>query len=307
MMLDAFLGDPIYSWHPVRLIGLLIGFLDRKLNKSEHSNLSKLALGAVLVISVILVSAWVYTAVIAACLYLLGNFTWVIEALLVYQLLATRCLYDEGARILKVIASDDLKKAQEEIGYLVSRDTGSLTMQDIKKAAVETLTENITDAIVAPVFYYALFGLTGIVVYKAINTMDSMIAYKNDRYLYFGRAAAYLDDAANFIPARIAAGLIMLAALISKDNVKDSLKCYKAHRGYHASPNAGCTESAVAGALEIKLSGPTFYFGVKSEKPFIGYENHPISEAHIGKVMRYILHTSVMMWMVAVLIQMVVR
>jgi adenosylcobinamide-phosphate synthase len=305
MIVDAIFGDPIYTWHPVRLMGLSIEYFEKRLNKNEMSNQTKLVLGGLLVALVLCLCVIVYSTIQGISLYLLGKFAIVIEGLLVYQLLATRCLYDEGNRILKVIQTGDLEKAQGEIGYLVSRDTDALTMQDIKKAAVETLTENITDGVIAPIFYYGLFGLSGIVLYKAINTMDSMIAYKNERYLYFGRVAAYVDDVANFIPARIASVLIILSSLIFKDNTKESLRCFKEHRTNHASPNAGCTEAAIAGALQIKLSGPTMYFGQLKEKPFIGYGPNAIEEIHIKKVMNYIISTTLIMWAAMMIVQVV--
>lgn len=289
VLLDARMGDPVYSWHPVRLIGLWITKLEKDLYKESSDNTYKFTSGTILVWAVILTVGVIYGAitVLSNTYFPMGAF--LIQALLASQLLATRCLWDEGRRILGVIKTGDLTIAQKEIGYLVSRDTAKLSFNDIKKAAVETMTENLTDGIIAPLFYFGLFGLPGLAIYKAINTMDSMIGYKNQRYLYFGRFAARLDDVVNFIPARIAVVLVLVVAMFKGHDAASGWRCFLKHRRFHASPNSGCTEAAMAGVLGIQLSGPTVYFGQVVDRPWIGFKPGDIGENHLESVLGYVV------------------
>ncbi len=307
ILLDALLGDPVYPWHPVRLFGLIIQRFEKDLYVKSATPGYYLLSGGFLVMGVLSLVGTSYALLafviqliydVQGLFYFLGI---ILEGLLIYQLLAARCLWDEGSRISKVMATGNLEKARKEIGYLVSRDTKDLSPQSIYKAAVETLTENITDAIVAPVLAYSMFGLVGLALYKAINTMDSMIAYKNERYLYFGRIAARLDDLANFVPARISALLIVLTSVVKRDNYKASAKCFIDHRRFHSSPNAGCTESALAGALNIQLSGPTTYFGKVTERPFIGFVAKPIDESHLSATMTYVVYATIFISIISLL------
>lgn len=307
LLIDAHLGDPVYPWHPVRLMGHWISKLEKDMYPKGGTPGFFQLMGGFLVMYVVLLTFAIYSG-FGALLYGLTAYgpglrllAILGEALLIYQLLAARCLWDEGRRILQVMSVGDLVKARQEIGYLVSRETKDLTPTAIYKAAVETLTENITDGIVAPLFYYVLFGLPGMATYKCINTMDSMIGYKNERYLNFGRLAARLDDFVNLLPARMAAGLILIWALLARDNWSRGLSCFWRHRRYHSSPNAGCTESAMAGALDIQLSGPTTYFGALVERPYIGFVNQPICEKHLIKAMGYIVGVTAMTGVLAVI------
>ena len=298
LVLDAFLGDPVYPWHPVRLMGNLISKFEKSLYTKGGTPGYYVLTGGFLVLGVLSLVGTLYALLARGIhlaysdgggFYLLGI---LLEALLIYQLLAARCLWDEGRRISKVMASGNLEKARIEIGYLVSRETKDLTPEAIYKAGVETLTENITDGIVAPILAYTCFGIIGLALYKAINTMDSMIAYKNQRYLYFGRMAAHLDDVVNFLPARLSALLIIMVAFFRRDRWRQAIHCFKLHRRYHSSPNAGCTESAMAGALNIQLSGPTTYFGLLVQRPFIGFEAGPLGEKHLKAAMAYVVWTT---------------
>ncbi len=302
IILDTVLGDPVYRLHPVRLMGDLINLLDKHFNQEDVKPAKLLKLGALTVFLCLSAVALVYGALSYFGSGLLGDYYWILEGVLVYQLLATRCLYDEGVRIKGVLAKENIKLAQQQIGYLVSRDTDELTLQQIYKAAIETLTENTTDGIVAPVLYYSIFGLVGIAVYKMINTLDSMIAYKNKRYLYFGRVAAKVDDAVNYIPARIAALYIIILAFIFKDNYVDSARCFKAHRKLHASPNAGCTEATMAGALGIQLSGPTEYFGKIVDKPYIGFKHQVFNQKHLEQSLKYVVGVAILSYIQTILI-----
>lgn len=296
LLCDLFFGDPVYQWHPVRLMGNLIQVLEDRLYPQNKSPWSLLLRGCALVFVVLLVVGVSYKGLLWALAFLPLPMANLLTALLMYQLFAARCLYDEGKRIRQVIQGGDLEVARREIGYLVSRNTHSLSWDDIQKAAVETLTENITDAIVAPMLYAYCFGLPGLALYKAVNTMDSMIAYKNDRYLYFGRVAARLDDVANWVPARLSAILITVIALVLKDDWKNSITTIRKDAKKHASPNAGYTEAAMAGALGIALSGPTLYFGQLVKRPWIGEKIRPITDQTLTKTMAYVAYAALLLW-----------
>lgn len=302
LFVDVSLGDPVYAWHPVRLMGQLIQGLENRLYKTDVKNRQLFQRGMLLTVLAIICVATVYGIITWLCDWLMGTWHWLLIGLLASQLLAIRSLIDEGRRIISVMQTGTLEQAQRDIGYLVSRDTANLKATDIYKAAVETMTENITDAIVAPLFYYALFGVVGMAVYKVINTMDSMIGYKNQRYLWFGKFAARLDDVANFIPARLAAVCILLSALFLKGDSAKGVRCFIEQRKYSSSPNAGCTEAAMAGVLGISLSGPTAYFGKVVERPWIGYQLVDIGEVHLTKTIQYVACSAIFGALLALLI-----
>ncbi len=301
IVLDTLVGDPNYRLHPIRLMGGLISWLEKWLYGATHGARRQFINGLVLVIICLNIVAAAATLLHFCCVGLFSVYGWIAEGVVLSQLLATRSLYAEGGRIDKVLASGTIEQARQQIGYLVSRETKDLTKRDIYQAAVETMTENTTDAIVAPLFYYALFGLTGIALYKMINTLDSMVGYRNQRYEYFGKFAARLDDVANFIPARLAAFFIMLLAVVLRDDVASSARCFFEQRNIHNSVNAGCTEAAMAGALGIKLSGPTYYFGKLKERPYIGYGTSDITAEHLRQSMRYVIGVAILSYLMALL------
>ncbi len=293
IVLDTIVGDPNYRLHPIRLMGGLISWLEKWFYGSAHGTRRQFINGLVVAVVCLNIVAAAVALLHFCCVALFDGYGWVAEGIVLSQLLATRSLYAEGAKIDKVLASGTIEQARQQIGYLVSRETKDLTKRDIYQAAVETLTENTTDAIVAPLFYYALFGLTGIAIYKMINTLDSMIGYHNQRYEYFGKFAARLDDVANFIPARLAAFFIIILAFVLRDDGRSSARCFFEQRNIHNSVNAGCTEAAMAGALGIKLSGPTYYFGKLKARPYIGYGTSDITAKHLLRAMRYVIGVAV--------------
>ncbi len=302
IVLDSLIGDPNYRLHPIRLMGALISRLEKWLYPPQGER-RQLRRGIVLVLTCLAVVALLVGAIQYILSTWLADYGWLVEGVLLSQLLATRSLYAEGAKIKKVLATGDLDDARRKIGYLVSRQTEDLTVRDIYQAAVETLTENTTDAIVAPLFYYCLFGLSGIALYKMVNTLDSMIGYHNERYEYFGKFAARLDDVANFIPARLAAGFIIITALLLRGDVVSAGRCFIEQRNLHNSVNAGCTEAALAGALDIKLSGPTKYFGKLKKRPYIGYGTSDIGERQLGKTMQYVVVVAVLTYLVTLAVR----
>lgn len=274
MILDWIFGDPVWLYHPVRMIGKWISFLEKILRKfagDQEGNEKKLLIaGGILWILVILASA----AVPMGILYLAEKISpcaaFVLECFWCYQLLAARSLGKESKKVYKKLIQDDLSGARLAVSMIVGRDTEQLTVEGVTKAAVETVAENTNDGVIAPLIYMLIGGPVLGFVYKAVNTMDSMLGYKNEKYLYFGRVAAKMDDVAGFIPARISALLMILASCLLGMDGKNALWIWKRDQRKHASPNAAQTEAVCAGALQVQLAGDAWYFGKKHEKDTIG-------------------------------------
>ena len=274
MILDWIFGDPVWLYHPVRIIGKWISCLEKVLRKfagDQEGNEKKLLIaGGILWILVILASA----AVPMGILYLAEKISpcaaFVLECFWCYQLLAARSLGKESKKVYKKLMQDDLSGARLAVSMIVGRDTEQLTVEGVTKAAVETVAENTNDGVIAPLIYMLIGGPILGFVYKAVNTMDSMLGYKNEKYLYFGRVAAKMDDVAGFIPARISALLMILASCLLGMDGKNALWIWKRDRRKHASPNAAQTEAVCAGALQVQLAGDAWYFGKKHEKDTIG-------------------------------------
>ena len=287
MILDWIFGDPVWLYHPVRIIGKWISFLEKILRKfagDQEGNEKKLLIaGGILWILVILSSA----AVPMGILYLAEKFSpcaaFVLECFWCYQLLAARSLGKESKKVYKKLIQDDLSGARLAVSMIVGRDTENLTVEGVTKAAVETVAENTNDGVIAPLIYMLIGGPILGFVYKAVNTMDSMLGYKNEKYLYFGRVAAKMDDVAGFIPARISALLMILASCLLGMDGKNALWIWKRDRRKHASPNAAQTEAVCAGALQVQLAGDAWYFGKKHEKDTIG---DPIREIEPRDILR---------------------
>ena len=287
MILDWIFGDPVWLYHPVRIIGKWISFLEKILRKfagDQEGNEKKLLIaGGILWILVILASA----AVPMGILYLAEKFSpcaaFVLECFWCYQLLAARSLGKESKKVYKKLIQDDLPGARLAVSMIVGRDTENLTVEGVTKAAVETVAENTNDGVIAPLIYMLIGGPILGFVYKAVNTMDSMLGYKNEKYLYFGRVAAKMDDVAGFIPARISALLMILASCLLGMDGKNALWIWKRDRRKHASPNAAQTEAVCAGALQVQLAGDAWYFGKKHEKDTIG---DPIREIEPRDILR---------------------
>ena len=287
MILDWIFGDPVWLYHPVRIIGKWISFLEKILRKfagDQEGNEKKLLIaGGILWILVILASA----AVPMGILYLAEKFSpcvaFVLECFWCYQLLAARSLGKESKKVYKKLIQDDLSGARVAVSMIVGRDTENLTVEGVTKAAVETVAENTNDGVIAPLIYMLIGGPILGFVYKAVNTMDSMLGYKNEKYLYFGRVAAKMDDVAGFIPARISALLMILASCLLGMDGKNALWIWKRDRRKHASPNAAQTEAVCAGALQVQLAGDAWYFGKKHEKDTIG---DPIREIEPRDILR---------------------
>lgn len=294
-ILDMLIGDPHWLPHPVRIIGwgierverLLRGTEDRKLNRDNFPTLEKGGRGgferlAGTFLVIIIVGATYVFFYLINKLFLTSNFSpltsYLSFAVLIYltsTTLATNDLIKSGKAVIDAVNSGDKEGARKKLSLIVGRDTKELDDKGILKAVIETLAENAADGIIAPMFYFAIGGLPLAMAYKAVNTLDSMVGYRNEKYKNFGWASAKLDDIVNFIPARITGMLIVLATLILKMSVAAghlSLRTMLRDGRKHLSPNSGIPEAAMSGALGVRLGGPSFYAGMLVEKPYIGEE-----------------------------------
>ncbi len=283
-IIDYLIGDPQYSFHPIRLIGNLIGWAEKALRPTAKENPKKLVFaGAMTVATVIIITA----IMVCALLYIASFFgaiaLFVVQVILSYTVLSMGSLRDESMKVYRKLKEEDTEGARYAVSMIVGRDTKSLDEKGITKAAVETVAENTADGVVAPLLYLILFGPVGGFVYKAINTMDSMLGYKNDKYINFGKCAARLDDVVGYIPARLTAYMMILSASFIELDSKNALKIYKRDKHNHASPNSAHSEAACAGALGIMLAGDAYYFGKLYKKPTIGDNNRDIEYEDIRR------------------------
>lgn len=278
-VLDLLIGDPHFIPHPVRLIGSLISFLDKRLNcdvkynsSENEANLTKYKRGVLLAFTVIF-ATFAVSVIILVAAYSINLYAGVIaEAVMTWQILATKCLRVESMRVYDALRTDGVDAGRRAVSMIVGRDTSVLDEAGVTRAAVETIAENTSDGVIAPMLYTAIGGPVLGFVYKAVNTMDSMLGYKSDKYMYFGRFAARLDDVVNFIPARISAYLMIIAAFIGgrQFDGRNAYRIFKRDRFNHASPNSAQTESVCAGALRVQLAGDAVYFGRLVKKKYIG-------------------------------------
>ena len=286
-LLDLAFGDPRFLYHPIRLIGNLIAWAERPFRavfpKSEKG---ELAAGAFFAVFVTAVSA----AVPALILWLVARasfwLAFVLEVFWSFQILAAKSLKSESMKVYEALKEGNLEKARTAVSMIVGRDTQSLTEEGVAKAAVETVAENSSDGVVAPLIFLAVGGPVLGFFYKAVNTLDSMVGYKNDRYLYFGRFSAKLDDVLNFIPSRLSGLLLVAASPLAGLDFKGAWRIFKRDRKNHASPNSAQTEAAAAGALGVQLAGDAYYFGKLYKKPTIGDAQRPVEYEDIRRVNR---------------------
>lgn len=273
-LLDLILGDPYCLPHPIRWIGTLISKLEKRLlgENKERNEKRELKKGWELVLLVTGITILVTMVILVGGYFIHPFLGIVVETIMTYQILATKCLKVESMKVYKSLKNEGLEAARKAVSMIVGRDTAALDEKGVAKAAIETVAENTSDGVIAPMLYTALGGPILGFFYKAINTMDSMVGYKNEKYLYFGRTAAKLDDAVNYIPARISAYFMIFAAFIGGTcfDGKRAYKIYKRDNRNHASPNSAQTESVCAGALGIQLAGDASYFGTIVKKPTIG-------------------------------------
>ena len=275
-VLDWWLGDPSWLPHPVVGFGKLIAAGEHALNKGQYRK----AKGALLTISLVLfvfIATW---GMIKLCEAVAPWLSYALQIILIFCCLAGTTLIREVREVFRAL-DRSLEEGRQQVARIVGRDTSQLTAQEVRKAALETLAENLSDGVIAPMFWYILLGVPGMMTYKMVNTLDSMIGYHSERYLHFGCFAARMDDVANYLPARLTALLMVLAAgkpqLLSF--VKRFGKC-------HASPNSGYPESALAGILDCRFGGPHIYFGEVFDKPYIGTNDRELTTADMQVAVR---------------------
>lgn len=270
-LLDFILGDPVYPFHPVRLIGYSISYGEKIIRKITPDNKYFLfCSGCILTLFVV----FLWTGLTFYALKLLLPYKmcfFIFHTLLSYTFISARDLERESMKVYYCLENKDIDGARKKLSYIVGRDTENLSEEKIVNATVETVAENTSDGVVAPLLYMMIFGVLGGVFYKCVNTLDSMIGYKNEKYLYFGKFSARFDDALNLIPARFSAVFMMIASFILRYNYKNAVHTYIVDRYKHKSPNSAHTEAVAAGALEIQLGGDSFYFGKLVKKPTIGF------------------------------------
>ena len=270
-LIDLLLGDPRWLYHPVRIIGNGISLLEKILRRMfPKTHGGEKTAGFFLVLLICIGSGGVPFLLLYLAYHIHTVLGIALETFMCYQMLAVKSLKAESMRVYEALKKPDLPGARTAVSMIVGRDTRSLSAAGVTKAAVETIAENTSDGIIAPLFYMAIGGPALMFLYKGINTMDSMVGYKNEKYLHFGRYAAKLDDIANYIPARISAWLMILASFFAGFDWKNAKKIFLRDRYNHASPNSAQTEAVMAGALDIQLAGNAFYFGKLYEKPTIG-------------------------------------
>ena len=267
-ILDLVFGDPQNIIHPVQIIGKIISLGEKILLKEKSGSRYKFFAGIILNIFVVSIT-YGLTCLIYKSSKISGVFT-LIEIYLMYTVFSVNSLAREGNRVYNILKEGNIEKARKDLSYLVSRDTETMDEKMIIRSTMETISENTVDGIVAPMFYMFLGGLPLAMTYKAINTFDSMVGYKNERYMDFGKFSAKIDDVANFIPARITGVLIVAASMILRYNYKNSLKMFIRDRKNHSSPNSAHAEAGVAGALGVQFGGRVSYFGKEVDKPVIG-------------------------------------
>lgn len=271
VLLDFCFGDPYWLPHPVVWIGKGISAAEKQLRKWFPETPSGLtAAGVILAVGIPLLSAGISLLVLWLC-YRVSFWLWfAVHTFWCYQILAARCLATESKKVYRALQVEDLPLARKQLSWLVGRETQTLSAEEVTKACVETVAENTSDGEIAPLFYLFLGGVPLGFFYKAVNTLDSMVGYRNETYEYFGKAAAKLDDFWNWLPARISAWLMMATAVFLRLDGKQALQIYLRDRRKHLSPNSAQTESVAAGAMGIQLGGTHVYFGKVVEKPTIG-------------------------------------
>lgn len=306
-LIDLILGDPYSIPHPVVLIGKAITWCEKTGLKIFSETDRGMFFGGIFICVVVM---FLSMAVPAAILYFFGRISpylrFAAGCIMCWQIIAVKALKKESMNVYKELENGTLDSSRKAVSRIVGRDTQSLTDEGVTKAAVETVAENTSDGIIAPLFYMLIGGPVLGLLYKAVNTMDSMVGYKNEKYMFLGRAAAKTDDLFNFIPARLSAFFMIISAFILKYDYKNAYKIFKRDRFNHKSPNSAQTESVCAGALNVMLAGDAWYFGKLVKKPTIGDDIRKIEHSDIIKANRLMILTSVLFLIFGILIRLAV-
>ena len=304
-ILDLIIGDPQNPYHPIRGIGKIAQTFENLFRKIFKKHL-KLA-GAITWLAVAGVVFFINFLLIKLLEKVNPYLAMVYECIAIYFCLSTKALKVEGLKVINYVKKDDIKMARKQLSYIVGRDTENLDKEAIMKAVIETVAENMSDGVIAPLFFVGLGGAPLMFLYKAVNTMDSMFGYKNDKYKDFGYFPAKLDDVFNYIPARLSAYLIIISAFLLRLDYKNAFKIYNRDKSNHTSPNSAHPESAAAGALGVKLGGANYYFGKLVKKPEIGDEINKITLKSVDDVNKILYLSSFLGMVVACIISKVIE
>ncbi len=299
--LDFIFGDPYSLPHPIRWIGTLISKIEKITRKIFNKN--EIFSGFILCILVILIVFSISNIILFLSYRLNVLFGILIESIMVYYILAAKSLKKESMKVYNSIQNENIEEARKNVSMIVGRDTKKLNKEEIIKATVETVAENTSDGVIAPIFWTILMGTSFGFIYKAINTLDSMVGYKNEKYINYGKVSARLDDIVNFIPSRISAIFMIISAFILKMDWKKSFLIWKRDRFNHSSPNSAQTESVCAGALNIMLAGDAYYFGKLHKKKTIGDNIKQIENEDIKKVNRLMYCSALLFTFFSILIR----
>ncbi len=300
-LLDLIIGDPQNPIHPIRIIGSLCKTIEKFFRKILKKSL-KVA-GLMTWILVILI-VFLFNYYLLKGAYAINNiFGVVLASIMIYFCISTKALKVEGLKVVKYIIKDDIEGARKQLSYIVGRDTENLDKESILKAVVETVAENMSDGVIAPLFYAGIGGTPLAFLYKAVNTMDSMFGYKNDKYYDFGYFPAKLDDVFNYIPARLTGYFTVVIAFVLGLDYKNSFKIYNRDKNNHSSPNSAHPEAAVAGALGVRLGGANYYFGKLVEKPTIGDNLEKVDLNKVNQTNRILYGVSILGYIMTVIIR----
>ncbi|MGY5956367.1 adenosylcobinamide-phosphate synthase CbiB [Kosakonia sp. BK9b] len=285
-LLDRLLGDPQHWPHPVRWIGALITLSQRAVRRCCHSDTALRVGGGVMWLVVVGASWGVAWGILSLAAAVHPWFGWCVEVWMIYTTLAARCLADMARNVERALRYGSLSDSRKQLSWIVGRDTSQLQPPQITRAVVETVAENTVDGVIAPLFFLLVGGAPLAMAYKAVNTLDSMVGYKHEKYRAIGMVSARLDDAANILPARLSWVLLSIAALLCGNHAREALRIGFRDRRNHSSPNCAWPEGTVAGALGVRLGGPNNYFGERVEKPWIGDERRAIDADDIPRTIR---------------------
>jgi len=293
-LIDLLIGDPRWLYHPVRIIGNAIALVEKVLRTVfPKTKAGERIAGLFLVIIITGCSTFIPLLILYSAYRYQLWLGLLLETFMCYQLLATKSLKAESMKVYQELKKNNIAQARYAVSMIVGRDTKSLSAEGVTKATVETIAENASDGVLAPLFYMMFGGAVLGYFYKSINTMDSMVGYKNDKYRYLGTCAAVFDDIVNYIPARISGWIMILAAYIQKFNGANAKKIFLRDRYNHASPNSAQTEAVMAGALDIQLAGNAYYFGKLYQKPTIGDAIRPIEAEDICRANHLLYGTAI--------------
>ena len=306
-ILDCIFGDPRRLPHPICLIGNFISLMEKVLRRAfPKSEKGELAGGAVIAAAVPAAAFGVSFMILRLCEAVNPVLKFAVETFFCYQIFAAKSLKDESMRVYRYVEAGDIENSRKYLSWIVGRDTKELSFEKIDKAVVETVAENTSDGVVAPLIFMAIGGAPLAFLYKGVNTLDSMVGYKNDRYLYFGRASAKLDDLLNFIPARLTGFAMCIGAFITGLDWRAAFRIYRRDRKNHSSPNSAHPESACAGALNIQLGGDAYYFGKLYRKKTIGDDIRPVNSGDIKLAIRLMYAASVICLVLALTVRILI-